>query len=287
MRDIQILDCPEIGCPQVLLYVFIELCNAFHRNGHQILITRNISEISNNSIVLMGDTFRVKNSADLLYKIAPHAIYLGWYWHMQDTSSLKNFIHIHEDFKNNLDNRMEFYKSMKNSCPLLLRANEKPELVATYQKDIKMDYCYMGWRYRPDMVPEKFQGLYHGVFDHNKFLPYDERKKMYLSSIFTLGFQSDENIANEHVSQRIFEGLAYGCVVISNSIPACNQTDNIVEYANSREELENKMSFYLENPELIKKKQEQGYEFIKKYGTNHHAMNRIIEAIKENTDIVI
>ena len=281
MRDIQILDCQEIGCPLVLLYVFIELCNAFHRIGHKIRIVRDISEISNNSIVLMGDTFRVNNASDLLFKIAPDAIYLGWYWYTQNVSSLKNFIHIREDFKNSSDNRMEFYKNLKNSCPLLLRANEKPELVGTYERDIKMDYCYMGWRYRPDMVPEKFGGLYHGVVDHTKFLPYDERKKIYLSSTFALGFQSDENIVNKHVSQRIFEGLAYGCIVLSNSIPACQQTDNIVEYVNSREEVETKMTFYLANPDLLKERQARGYEFIKKCGTNHHAVNRIMEIIKK------
>ena len=47
----------------------------------------------------MGDIFRSENIVDSLYKTAPEAIYLGWYWHKKDTSCLKNFIHIYEDYK--------------------------------------------------------------------------------------------------------------------------------------------------------------------------------------------
>jgi hypothetical protein len=280
MRNVDILDCHEIGCPLVLLYVFRELGGAFERNGYKVSTIEKIEDISNNSIVFMGDIFRVDNPSHLLQKIAPNSIYFGWYWSKQITSPLKHFIHIYENsFKNPL---LSFYNSINNRCPLLLRANESPESIGTYEREVKMHYCYMGWRYCPEMVPTKFSGLYHGVLDHNKFMSYEDRKKIYLSSTFALGFQSDENIHYEHVSQRIFEGLAYGCVVLSNSIPACEQTENIVEYVNSKEDVENKITFYLSNPHLIIEKQKKGYEFSKIKGTNQHSMDLLINCVLSN-----
>jgi spore maturation protein CgeB len=112
-------------------------------------------------------------------------------------------------------------------------------------------------------------------------------KKIYLSSIFALGFQSDENIITKHVSQRIFEGLAYGCIVLSNSIPACEQTNNIVVYIESKADLENKMKYFKENPDIVKEKQEEGYKFIKHFGTNHYSIDTFMNCINNAYGITL
>jgi hypothetical protein len=283
MRDIILLDCPEIGCPLVLIFVFIELCQAFVDRKYNFKIVKNINEITNNSIVFMGDKINEPNVVSLLNNIAPEAIYIGWYWHEINTDDLKYFIYTYENMLNP-DYRVMFLKQKKNNCPLFLRAPENPEFVGTYKKNIIYDYCYMGWRHKPEFVPSNnlFKGLYYGVTEHNLFLDYIKRKEIYLSSIFALGFQADKNINDKHVSQRIFEGLAYGCIVLSNSISACEQTNNIVVYVDSKQDLENKMRFFKANPELIKQKQLEGYEFIKKYGTNHFSIDNFINCINTN-----
>ena len=38
MRDIVLLNCPEIECPNVLIYVFIELCQAFIERNYNFKI---------------------------------------------------------------------------------------------------------------------------------------------------------------------------------------------------------------------------------------------------------
>jgi hypothetical protein len=282
MRDIVLLDCNEIKCPKVLMFVFIELCEAFKELSYNVKIVTNINEITNNSIVFMGDGFTVPNVVLRLNTIAPNAIYIGWYWHKQNVSNLKYFIHTYENMLNP-DNRVSFLQKQKHNCPLLLRASEHPDSIGTFKKNILYDYCYMGWRYCSEYVPSstKFKGIYHGVTDHALFLPYYKRKDIYLASIFALGFQGDENIQNKHTSQRIFEGLAYGCVVLSNSLPACEYTNNIVVYITSKEDLENKMTFFKNNPGLIKQKQEEGYEFIRKCGTNHTSINLFMDCINQ------
>lgn len=98
-----------------------------------------------------------------------------------------------------------------------------------------------------------------------------------MKSTFALGFQTDDNIRNGHVSQRIYEALAYGCVILSHSIHASTQTRGIVEYVGpSRDQYADRMTFFLKNPRLIAEKQRQGYEFARAYGTNEHAHDLIV-----------
>lgn len=265
-REILILDCVEIKCPLVLIYVFKEFAGYFESKGHMVKIIKNINEIHDNSLVLMGDGFNknicpddTHNPVNLLYDIAPNAIYIGWYWHNINTEKLKYFIYTYENmlniyaYPNRIDELVKI-RSYENNSPLLLRANDVPELIGTYQKNIQYDYCYMGWKYCSNLVPQKFKGFYAGTYDHNKFIDYPTRKNIYLQSLFALGFQSPENILTEHVSQRIYEGLAYGCIVLTNSMPACTQTNQIAIYVDSREQIESIMEYYISNPDLIEKK---------------------------------
>jgi hypothetical protein len=289
MRDIMILNSKEIECSLVLIYVFTELCDAYTRLGHKVSIITDINDITNNSIVFMGNIFNVKNPVELLYNVAPLAIYIGWYWQKKNVSLLKYFIHIYENIlakKPTLNKilKLNFMKINKNTCPLLLRANDEVDKIGTYIRNEIRDYCYMGYQYCLSLVPsDKFTGIYHGVTDHKLFYTYNKRKEIYLSSTFALGFQSEENIINGHVSQRIYEGLAYGCIVLSNSIWACRETENIVVYISSKKDLEEKMIYYKNNRDKIKEKQKKGYEFIKRVGTNNYAISLINDKIKEIT----
>jgi len=272
--------------------VFIEFAGHFTRNNYNVKIINNVTEIHNNSIVLLGNTFNCDNPVNILKTIAPYAIYIGWYWHNINTDELQYFIYTYENMLNihyniNRINDLIKIRSFKNNIPLLLRANECPLLVGTYEKNIIYDYCYMGYNYCKNLVPQKFKGFYHSVSSHEKYLDYETRKNIYLSSRFALGFQSFENICSKHVSQRIFEGLTYGCIVLSNSLPACEQTNNIVIHVSSVDDIERIMTFYINNPELSKIKQQQGYEFSKHFGTNQVSADLFINLINEKFNIVV
>jgi hypothetical protein len=291
-RDIIILDCYQIQCPLVLLFVFKEFAGYFIRNNYNVKIVNDITELHNNSIILMGNIINCDNPVNLLKNIAPCAIYIGWYWDKINTDDLQYFIYTYENILNiyydlnRVDNLIKI-RSFKNNIPFLLRANEEPLLVGTYEKNIEYDFCYMGWRYCENLVPKKFKGIYHGVNNHNNFFDYEKRKQIYLSSLFALGFQSQTNIDSQHVSQRIFEGLTYGCIVLSNSLPACQQTNNIVIYVSTCDEVEKIMTYYINNPELTEKKRKEGYQFSKQFGTNHLTAQNFINLIQEKFDIAI
>jgi spore maturation protein CgeB len=286
-KEVLILDCPEIQCPPVLRIVFWELCGAFRRRNYTVRIVETIQEIHEDAIVFMGDFIHVKNPCLLLSTIARNAIYVGWYWHQQDTSSLPYFLHVYENVLSQTlsPDKQQVVEFMRQhvSCPLLLRTDENPDQIGTYSRQNQHDYCFMGGRMCEWMVPsDRFQGVYHGVHDTRQYLPYEERRSLYLSSTFALGFQTEENIKNGHVSQRIFEAMSYGCIVLSNSLHASIQTEGIVEYVEDKGSLERRMDFFLQNPHYIQQKQQRGYEFARKYGTNEYSISVLLETMEKN-----
>lgn len=284
-KEALILDCPEIRCPKVLKIVFLELCGAFVRRGVPVRVIGDMNDVHDDAIVLMGDFLHIPDAALRLSKIAPNAFYIGWYWHKQDTSALPHFLHVYENVLAGatlLSDKVEmkrFMDSTPNSHPLLLRANEPPEMIGTYPRTAVYDYCFMGGRMCEWMVPShRYQGFYYGVHDTDEYMSYEDRRKIYLGSTFALGFQTDDNIRNGHVSQRIFEAMAYGCVVLSHSPHASIQTDGIVEYVEpDREKYAERMDFFLQNPHYIQQKQQRGYEFVRKYGTNEYAVSLLLQ----------
>lgn len=280
-----LLNCPEIGMHLAFLYACVEACHAFKRMGHTVLIARSISELNDDCIVFMGNDIHVPNPAILLAQQAPRAVYIGWYWNEQDVQQLPYFVHTHENkLKPKLS--LTYVGSGASShirVPFLLRANDDPELIGTYPKNVVRHYCYMGYKYNPEMVPSspKYTGYYYGTKNLSEFLNYETRKRIYLSSMFALGFQSKVNADEKHVSQRIYEGLAYGCIVLSNSEAARDQTDGIVEFVSSRREIETKIDYYLNNPKEYLARQAAGYNFIKtRGGTNHATAESFIDSIR-------
>ena len=96
-------------------------------------------------------------------------------------------------------------------------------------------------------------------------------------------FQSDPNIQNHHITQRIFEALSYGCIVITDHPDTVTLTDDIVLYANSYEDFIIKYNYVINNYDTdeIKDKIVRGYEWSKKYGTNRYSAKLFIDKINE------
>ena len=60
----------------------------------------------------MGDFFHVNNIGELLNNQSKNAIYIGWYWHKQNVSMIKYFIHVYENVlsENPLPDKVEILK---------------------------------------------------------------------------------------------------------------------------------------------------------------------------------
>ena len=266
------------------------------RDFNQVFIDKNIpsrvvndlSKLHNNSVIFIGQPF--DNSSESLQQLityAPNAIYILWYWDDKDASGLRNVIHIYENILTpqayGSGPRVQFIQNtMKYHCPFYLRAADSPDKIGTYPRNIRLDYFYSGSPYCDNLVPSsEFSGIYNGNYNFGEFLNYSDRRNLYLSSHFALGFQSDENIVHSHVSQRIYEGLAYGCIVLTNSTPAVIQTDGIAVKIENKHDLEEKMRWFLSHPDEMEAIRQRGYEFVKREGTNHFTFEKIWNVIEK------
>jgi spore maturation protein CgeB len=143
----------------------------------------------------------------------------------------------------------------------------------------------MGSNFNPTWV----QGLknihYHNLMDdygnQTKLYTWEERRDIHLRSKIAFGFQNPPNIINFHVTQRIFEAMAYGCVVLSESYAATELTGGIVVHTPTRDEFVKQFNYYLDHPQERIKKARDGYEWVKKYGTNRYAAQLFLDKFEE------
>lgn len=283
-RLVQLLQIPEIGSLPVMNCVFSELSGAFKDFNCSIRIVKNLSEIEDGGIIFMDDAAgNYRNNRSLYDRIAllcPTSVFICWYWRDLTFRPFNKMIHTGEYFMNMMSGLSDYaYMTSPSFVPLKLRANDPPSMIGMYPRSLKRDYCFMGGGYKMDWIPSEFTGIYHQVI-WNNYLSYDERRAIYLSSMFALGFQSDENIRTGHLSQRLFEGLAYGCIVLCENPLAAEFTNGAIVHVTSKEDLVQKMQFYKENPLLVEEKQKQGYEWVKQYGTNRITSALFLDKIK-------
>jgi hypothetical protein len=265
----------------VMKQVFDELTAAFKDYQCEIKIVNSIDELQDDGIIFLDNAGSQHIDNKELYiemgKRCPNTVFICWYWQDFTFQPFKYIIYTGE---HHLRQSPTEYMLHPKFVPLKLRANDSPEIIGKYYRNVKRDYCFMGGGYKMDWIPTTFTGIYHRVI-YDNYLSYDERRAIYLSSTFALAFQSDENIRTGHLSQRIFEGLAYGCITLCENKLADEITDGAVIYVSSKEDLINKMQYYKNNPELILQKQKQGYEWIKKNGTNRVSVKSFLDRIKE------
>jgi hypothetical protein len=286
---IQIPVFSELKNLVVMTCVFTEFAGAFQDYGCEIKIVKSMNDLEDGGIILLDDAWGKYTENIVTYnniaKKCPNSIFICWYWKKDlQFKPFDKIIYTGEYYLNNYTDKDKLnYFNLKNYVPLRLRANDSPDMIGKYSRNDLRDYCFMGTGYRRNWVPSEFTGIYHEVRANN-FLPYNVRREIYLSSTFAFAFQSDENIKTGHLSQRIFEGLAYGCIVLCENKLASDFTDGAVIYVTSKNDLVNKMIFYKQNPELKKAKIEQGYEWVKKFGTNRYSVKFFLEKIKELYD---
>ena len=289
-RLVQILCIPELTPLPVMEQVFTELCGAFADscNAEPCIVKKvqSLHELENGGIVFVHDEAgQYKNNAELYHRIgniSPDSVFICWYWRDLTFTPFRKMLHTGEYYLYLHTKKSEIadytYMTSPLFAPLKLRANDSPHMIGTYPRATQRDYCFMGGGYLMDWIPENYTGIYHRVL-WNNYLSYEKRREIYLSSTFAFGFQSDENVRTGHLSQRIFEGLAYGCIVLCNNPFASEYTDGIVVHVSSKEDLIEKMKYYKAYPEEIEKKQIAGYEWTKKYGTNRLSASLFLDKI--------
>jgi hypothetical protein len=287
---IQIPRFAELNPHLVMNYVFDELTPGFKEFGFEVRVVYDQRQLEDGGILFFDD-FAYKNNRmflDMIAAFCPNSVCVCWYWFDANYRPFKYMIHTGEN--NLLPPKREYelhryltYMQIPTYTPLVFRPNERIESIGFYPRNVVRDYCYMGAPYKVEWIPskEKFTGIYH-TGDWSVYLSYAQRREIYLSSLFALGFHDPVAVECGSISARIFEGLIYGCVVFCESEFVCNFTDNIVVHIQSKEDLEQKMAFYKANPHLMEEKQQKGYEWMRTKGlTNSYSCSLYLAKIKQ------
>jgi hypothetical protein len=172
----------------------------------------------------------------------------------------------------------KFSSECKNWLPLTFSSGADPNLVGNLERKDIYDSMFVGAPYKSDWINRLNNGFFH--VSQSDFISEEDRVNAFLSSRVCLGFHGDANIMNGCVTERVFEGLSYGCVVLSDNILASNLTNGIVEYVSSFDEVFNFIEM-CKNDNFFYEKQKMGYEFIKNNGLYYHEANKFLEKIKE------
>jgi hypothetical protein len=278
-RLVQWIQIPELFPLPVMDRVFEECTAAFKDDGCIVKRVTSWEELEDGGLLFLDDAagryLELRSQHDRIANQCPNSIMIAWYWMDPSYRPFSRMIVTGElyVYRERTSHEKRSFMLRPDFVPLMLRANESPELIGTHQRTDTMDYCFMGGGYKQDWVPPspEFTGVYHQVI-YNNYLSYDERRSIYLSSRFSLAFQSDENIQTGHLSQRIFEGLAYGCIVFCENPLASQFTDGAVIHVTSREDLWAKMREWKSQPDRMRDQQKKGYEWSKRYGTNRTSM---------------
>lgn len=202
-------------------------------------------------------------------------------WYMDDLRingvfPFKNYI-LTGEHKNNVRKSCE-----ENRLPMKFGIDINPYKTLEYDNDIqKCKYisCFIGTPYKEKWTNGLDKCLY---FTHKKTGRYcvgKEKEELMRSSIFGLGFNSDANVRDGVVTDRIYESLAYCKVCLTDSPQAVIDTNGIAVLVKDKDELKRKIDYYLRHEYERNQKNKLGKELIKHRGTYFHTAKEFINMI--------
>lgn len=211
------------------------------------------------SVLYDGDTFPFKKS-----------IFTGEYYRKPNIDVLgQNF---------------QDYIDLPNYVPLPFSAGAHPDTLEDLwsKRTDTYDCGFCGCNYKVDWsrkLNEKYNCFIHY---YPPFLDEETRlQKVFLDSKICLGFNSDHAVENGMPTERVFEGVAYGCVVLTDCPMAVDATDGAAVLVTSYTDLEEKVEYYLNNEEARLDKQKQGMLFAKSKGTYYSIVKNFLETINK------
>ena len=277
---IYILDNDNDVMNPIVRLLYRDLMGGFERLGFDINYKSCCKDVKQNSLVFFDNNVK-KDSIDYLSNNLINIICFAWCCHENRLKNLDldrlKILYMTCHTKTPRGMEQILLQKVSNYVPLYHRANEDVKMIGRYDRVYKYDWCYIGAPYRTDLIPKnkKYKKYLLSTFNPKEYISSCERRDIYLSSIVHLAYQGETNIRDGHVSQRVFEGLCYGCIVLSNSIKACKETNGIVEHIKTLDDVENKIEYYKNNLHKVIEKQRLGYEFARVKGTNMYSIEKL------------
>lgn len=289
MKNYYLMNSQELPTPGTHYYTTNKFSNGFKRHGYNVTEANTLDSITDNSIVLLSD-HGISNNKELAFQSLqyladkfPNTVYICWFYHKYyDKIPFSKFLITGEHFhkKPCLPDHIfcwDLQNVINNYVPLTFSSPLYPEDIGTLPRNETINGCFIGTPYKPHWVNE----LNNIVYVTGNKLPEEQRINIFLSSKIAFGFHADANVLNNVVVERVFEGMAFGCVVISDSPVAGEITDNIVQVATTKEEFLKIYNDLLNDDKKRYDLQQRGYEWIKRKGLYVHTAKNFLDKCLE------
>ena len=285
-KNVYVMNSPELPTPGTHNYTITKFSTGFKFHGYNVKEVKTLDSMTDGSIVILSDHGIYANNMWALNVLAekyPNSVFICWFYHkFYNQIPFKKFIitgeHFHKKpikaehiFCWDLQHKINNYVPLTFSSPLL------PEIVGTLPRNESINGCFIGTRYKQEWIQE----LSNIKYITNNKLPENERINIFLQSKIAFGFHDPANITNNVVVERVFEGMAFGCVVISDNLVAGEITNNIVQVASNKNEFLNIYNRLLNNDKERLVLQKRGYEWIKNNGLYVHVAENFINKMEE------
>ena len=309
MKNIYMVNAPTYPTPVTHYYTTTKFMNGFKYNGH---LTAEINDInlfnliqdSEDNVFIMSDHFySIENNwFDFFNNLGNRFQKSTWiFWHFHNIYKLnyldksidfpfkkyiftgEHYRNITDDLRNHWGGLIDWYTGLENYVKLPFSADINPfEIDSLMEKRNNTYDCgYVGARYKEQWTNQLSQK--YNCFVHYYWPTLDEESRInngFLSSKISLGFNSDSNAKLGLPTERIFEGLAYGCVVLSDCKVAEEATDGVVVYVEDYNDLESAVELYSKNEKERLAKQVLGIKYAKEKGTYYHVAQEFLSKIE-------
>ena len=292
-RQIHLVLLDEWPCPGSHYLHTKKFLESFEHHGFSYSEIKSIADISKiqsmDIVYLSSHGFSLGEPPVSLFEMisAKGAYQILWFWHdyldLARTYFSNRFILTGEHFysKPMLRQHIDLWQiqnSIDEYVPLTFASSLNPAEIGSFARSEKYLAHFVGFGYKPQ-INKKLQFRFRGIKIQNTppFISEGERRDIFRSSKVALGWHSDANIKNNVVVERVFEGLAFGNAVISDTPVAREITDGIVEFADTYDETKEFLLRIKKDDQFRQKKMEQGLAWAKAHGTYWHVAKRFID----------
>ena len=174
----------------------------------------------------------------------------------------------------------EAFRESPNFTPLTFAASLTKQQIASVRRGAQWDATFVGHHYKRLLntalllSPHKIAVRYTPPF-----ISEEKRVSYFTDSLIVLGWHSQGNIANGVVVERVFEGLAYGAVVITDNPFALEATDGNVIFSTDRTEILDLIERFKREPQFWQKLSLAGQSWASENGTYLNVTRKFLERI--------
>lgn len=310
MNRLVVLNTPEFPVFGTHLFHVQKLAKGFEWNGLETLVVESWQQL--NEIGLCETDFiylsnHLLNGTDdpthsrpnpvvsvyLEYIGSTGAIPILWFWHSAiDTQILEplngKFILTGEHFRRKPKTPShatcwDIQTKIENYVPSTFAAAIHPDNIGTFKRNELKKASFVGKYYQSDWLNKLSNEKPNEtmITATPPFISEEDRIGHFTNSVVCLGFHADTNIDNFLLTERVFEGMAMGNVVISDN-PCCEEvTDGAVDFVDSYDTMVTLIDKAWNDIDYRKQKQEESMNWCRSHGTYFPVAKSFIEKVSE------